>query len=284
MPKTPPAPPPGARPRWPGPAARRRGAVLGEHARPQHQQQRHHRHRQQKHRAPPEAPQQHPTRQRADRAAGREAGDPDADGGGALPGVGEHAEDQRQRGRRQGRPGDPQQRAGGDQHPGAGRQGGEHGDDPEGGGAAKQQPAAADAVAEGAHGDQEPRDHEPVDVGDPQQLGAAGPQVGADGRDGQVQHGQVHRVQQAGQREHRQPGPLPPPGPQASPGQRRVVHMGVPNRFFILEQGCGWPPAGAGRPGRSGGRPRPGTARRPGTACGSDGRHPGSGRGRGPRR
>src|SRR6266545_879948 len=64
------------------------------------------------------------------------------------PADGEHGEEQRQRGRRQGRPGD-----------------------------AQQQPAAADAVAQGAHGDQEPGDHEPVDVGDPQQLGAAWPQV-----------------------------------------------------------------------------------------------------------
>src|SRR5215468_3547336 len=34
------------------------------------------------------------------------------------------------------------------------------------------QAAPPDAVAQGAHGDQEPGDHEAVDVGDPQQLGA----------------------------------------------------------------------------------------------------------------
>jgi hypothetical protein len=61
----------------------------------------------------------------------------------------------------------------------------------------QEQPATADAVAKGAHGDQRPGGHEPVDVDDPQQLGAGGPQVLAQMRNGQVQHGQIHRVQQA---------------------------------------------------------------------------------------
>src|SRR6266568_5121395 len=68
-------------------------------------------------------------------------------------------------------------------------------------------------VAQGAHGDHESRDHEPVDVGDPQQLRAAGSQVRAQRRHGKVQHGQVHRVEQGGEREHGEPGPLAPAGP-----------------------------------------------------------------------
>ena len=61
----------------------------------------------------------------------------------------------------------------GDQHLGAGGEGGEHRGDAERGGADQQQPAAADAVAEGAHGDQRAGDQEAVDVDDPQQLRAA---------------------------------------------------------------------------------------------------------------
>src|SRR4029450_1513669 len=61
-----------------------------------------------------------------------------------------------------------------------------------------------EAVAQCPHGDQDPGDHEPVDVGDPQQLGAAQLQVRAQGRHGQVQHRQVHGVQQAGEGEHGQ--------------------------------------------------------------------------------
>ena len=61
----------------------------------------------------------------------------------------------------------------------------------------EQQLAAADPVAERAHRDEEARDHEPVDVDDPQQLRAARLEVLADRRDRQVQHRQVHHVEQA---------------------------------------------------------------------------------------
>jgi len=65
---------------------------------------------------------------------------------------------------------------------------------------------------EGAHGDQQPRDQEPVDVHDPQQLRAAWRQLPADLRHGQVEHGQVHGIQQARQGDDRQAGPLSPTG------------------------------------------------------------------------
>jgi hypothetical protein len=100
----------------------------------------------------------------------------------------------------------------GDQHLGAGRERCDHGDDAERGATDEQQPPPADPVAQRPHGDQESRDHEPVDIGDPQQLSAAWSQVLADRRHGQVQHGQVHRIQQTSEGEHRQPDPLPPAG------------------------------------------------------------------------
>src|SRR6266568_2147787 len=102
------------------PTARLGVTELRQQDRPKDQQQRHHRHRQQEHRAPPEPLQQHPTRQRPDRPADREAGNPHRDGDRALPRIKEHIADQRQGRRRHGRAGDPEQRAGGDQHPGAG--------------------------------------------------------------------------------------------------------------------------------------------------------------------
>src|SRR5919106_571504 len=59
--------------------------------------------------------------QKPDRGSGGEAGDPHADREGALRRVVEHVADQGERRRRQRRPGDPEQRPGGDQHLGAGR-------------------------------------------------------------------------------------------------------------------------------------------------------------------
>ena len=64
-----------------------------------------------------------PPSERADRAAGREARDPDTDRDGALPRVVEHVADQRERRRRERRAGDPEERARDDQHLGAGREG-----------------------------------------------------------------------------------------------------------------------------------------------------------------
>ena len=85
--------------------------------------------------------------------------------------------------------------------------------DAERGRADQQQPPAADAVAQRAHRDQQAGDQEAVDVDDPEQLRAARPQVRAQRRQGEVQHRQVHRVEQAGQRDHGQPDPFAPPAP-----------------------------------------------------------------------
>jgi hypothetical protein len=111
------------------------------------------------------------------------------------------------------------------QHLGAGRERSQDRHQAEGAGPDEQQPAAADAVAQGAHGDERSGDEEPVDVDDPQQLGAGRLQVGADGGKGQVQHGQVHHIQHTGQRQHGQPDPLAPAGPWCSLDRRHLVGL-----------------------------------------------------------
>ncbi len=105
-------------------------------------------------------------------------------------------------------PGDPEERAAQDQHLGARGERGEERQDAEGGGADQEQLPPADPVSERAHRDEETGDHEAVDVDDPQQLGAGRLQVLADGRDRQVQHRQVHDVQQAGEGEDGKADPL----------------------------------------------------------------------------
>ena len=132
------------------------------------------------------------------------------DRGRALPGFLEHHEDQRQRRRRDRRARDAQERAAGDQHLGRGGEGREDRGKAEGPGAHQEHPSPPDPVAERAHGDQEARDHEPVDVEDPEELDAARPQVAADRRHGQVEDRQVHDVEQAREREDGEAEPLAP--------------------------------------------------------------------------
>ena len=145
-------------------------------------------------------------------------------------GIQEHVADERQRGRRQGGAGDAQQGPGGDQHAGAGGEGGHHRGHPEGRGPHQQQPAPADAVAQRAHGGQEPGHQEAVDVHDPQQLRAGGLQIRAQARQRQVQHRQIHGVEQAGQGDHGEADPLAPPRPgRGGPGAgaRRCLTLPV---------------------------------------------------------
>ncbi len=190
-------------------AARVGVAVLGQQGGRRGHQQHHHRRRDQEDRAPPEPFEQQPVDDRADGDAHGEAGGPQRDGRGPLAGVAEHRADERERRRAESGARDPQERAGGDHQLGVGRVGGEDRRGAERGRTDHEQFATADAVAEGAHGDQEPGDHEAVDVDDPEQLGAAGGQVGVEMRGGQVEHGGVHAEQHGGQRQHGQPEPLP---------------------------------------------------------------------------
>ena len=133
---------------------------------------------------------------------------PHADRERALARVLEEPADQGQRRRRDHRARQSEQRAGRDQQPGAGRERGQDGEAGERRGADHQHAARADAVAERAHRDQRARDHEPVDVDDPQQLRAARLEVGADRRQREIEHVEVHRVDQAGERDHGEAEPV----------------------------------------------------------------------------
>lgn len=62
--------------------------------------------------------------------------------------------------------------------------------------------AAADAVAQCAHRDQEPRQHETIDVHDPEHLGAVGLERDGEMRQRQQQHRDVDGNQQCGQCEN----------------------------------------------------------------------------------
>ncbi len=183
-------------------------AELRKEPRPHDEQQHHDGDVQQENGAPVKVLQHDTAEERSDRAADRVAGDPDGDGDRALSLVVKHVANQGQGRGRQRRAGDAEQRAGRDQHAGAV---GERGDDrggPERGRPDHQQLAAADPVSQRAHRDQRPGDQEAVDVDDPQELGGAGLQVGAQSRHGQVQHRQVHRVEDAWQGNHREADPL----------------------------------------------------------------------------
>jgi SAM-dependent methyltransferase len=101
----------------------------------------------------------------------------------------------------------------------------------EDGGADEQQLSAADPVAQDAHGDQRAGHEEPVDVDDPQRPGTGGLQVGADGRNGQVQHRQVHHTQQAGQASTASPThSRPASAVSRSRSRRRAPDRGRPDR------------------------------------------------------
>ena len=97
-------------------------AVLGQHDRPEHEQQRHHRHAEQEHRAPPEVLEQEPAEHRTDRAAGRERRDPDADRDRALRGSWNMLKISDSVDGASVAPAMPEQRAADDQHLGAGRE------------------------------------------------------------------------------------------------------------------------------------------------------------------
>ncbi len=183
-------------------------AILGQQLRPQQQQQHHHRHRRQEGGAPPEPFQQQAAHQRADRAADREAGDPYADRELPLVFVMEHVANQRHRRGRQGGPGHAEQGAHRDQHFRAARECRDDRSGGERGGADQQQAPPADAIAQRAHGDQEAGHQEAVDVDDPQQLRGRRIEIGADRRQRQVEHGQVHRVDHAGQGDGGQADPF----------------------------------------------------------------------------
>ena len=80
-------------------------------------------------------------------------------------------------------------------------------------GAAEEELASADAIPERAHGDEQAGHQEAVDVDDPEELRARRSQLRTDPRDGEVEHGQVHRVDERGQRQHGKTDPFATGGP-----------------------------------------------------------------------
>src|SRR4029450_2717980 len=85
---------------------------------------------------------------------------------------------------------------GGDEHLVSGGVGSEHGGETEEGTPDQQQLAAPHPVAKGSHGDEEPREHESVDVQDPQLLGTGGQKILRQLGERQEQHAQIHRHHQ----------------------------------------------------------------------------------------
>jgi hypothetical protein len=63
-------------------------------------------------------------------------------------------------------------------------------------------------VRDGRRRDQRSGDEEAVDVDDPEELRAAWLEVRAERRHGEVQQGQVHRIEQTGQGDDGKPDPL----------------------------------------------------------------------------
>jgi len=61
-----------------------------------------------------------------------------------------------------------------------------------------------------------PGQEEAVDVRDPQERRARGPEVGGQQGHREIEDGQVHRVEQAGKRDHGEADPLHPPARGAS--------------------------------------------------------------------
>ncbi len=180
------------------PGSGMRGPRLGQQLDPHKDQDRHHGQVDQEDRAPPEVLQQEPADDRAHGRAGGRGGAPDADGETAFARIVEEVADQRERGRHQGGAGYAQQRPRDDQHLGGGGIGVEHGYRAERRGTDQQDPLAADAVAEAAHGDEQTGDDERVDVADPQELCTGGLQVLADVGGRETEHGRVDGHQQHG--------------------------------------------------------------------------------------
>ena len=73
--------------------------------------------------------------------------------------------------------------------------------DAESGGADEQELSPPDQVAERSHDEQRARSEKAVDIDDPQELGRARIELGAQRGHGEVQDREVHRIDDAGQRD-----------------------------------------------------------------------------------
>jgi hypothetical protein len=72
--------------------------------------------------------------------------------------------------------------------------------------------AAPDAVAERPGGDQRAGDEKAVEVDDPEELHARRREIRGELGHGEVQDREVHRIKEAGERDHGEADPLAPPG------------------------------------------------------------------------
>src|SRR5262249_19290193 len=115
-----------------------------------------------------------------------------------------------------------------------------------------EQAAPADAVAERAHGDQHPGDHEAVDVDDPQELCRTRLQVARYRGDRKVEHREVHRVDHAGQGDDGEAQPIA--------SRRAGVRYSSPSMgSSVMSSISAWLPAVA--PGSSASRDSPALVR-----------------------
>ncbi len=156
----------------------------------------HHGHVDQEDRAPPEVLEQPAAGHRADGDSHAGHGGPDGDGLPPLPAVGEHVGDDRQRGGHDQRAADAHQGPGADELVGAVGQRRQDRPDAHDRQADGEGAAAAEAVAERAHRQQQAGEHQDVGVHDPLELAGRRPELALEAGDGHVDDRVVHHDQQ----------------------------------------------------------------------------------------
>ena len=172
---------------------------LGQEPHTRHDDGRHDRDIDKEDTAPPEALEQDSAHQGPQGGATRAAGGPDRNGGGAVAGVGEDVADEGEGGGHDRGTADAQQGSGGDKGSRAGSEGRHDAGRSEAERPDEQEASPTDAVGDIAHGHQQTRQGEGVDVTDPQQLAGRWAQVRAQRGDGQRQHRGVDGQQGHGQ-------------------------------------------------------------------------------------
>ena len=143
--------------------------------------------------------QQHTGYRRSHCRTGRTGGTPDPDPAHPLTVIGEHRAQQRQRGGHQPGAGETLHGPRHDEQRGRGRHRRQNRSRTEGDTGDQQQPLATDPVAQIAHRDEHPGEHEGIDVTDPEDLVVTGMQFVGDRRHRDADDGSVD-----GHHEHRQ--------------------------------------------------------------------------------
>jgi hypothetical protein len=133
-----------------------------------------------------------PPHQWADRGAYGEARRPDRHREGALPVIEKHVPDQGERRRREGGAGHAEKSPRRDQRLSRLSVGSKHRGHAERCSTEEEQPSAAEAIPQRAHGDQRPSQEKAVDVEDPKLLDAARLQVRRDRGNSEVEKLEIH--------------------------------------------------------------------------------------------